>query len=400
MKIVFTGGGTGGHFYPIIAIAEAVRISARERDAIDPLLYFISTKPFDAEALFANNIAFIACPAGKMRRYFSLMNITDLFVTAWGTLRCFFILFRIYPDVVFSKGGYASVPTVLAAHFLRIPIIIHESDAKPGRANVLASRYAYRIGVAFDSVAEYLPLKARPKVARVGIPVRAALAHPAVEGAKELLGLDADKPTVLILGGSLGSKRINDMVIGGLGDLIESMNIIHQTGKDNFKDVQAESSVILHNNPHANRYHSFPYLSADSLRQAASAADIIVSRAGSSTINEISLWGKPAILIPIPESVSHDQRTNAYAYARTGAAVVLEEENMTPHVLVSEIHRILTTGDLAKDMSSKGATFANPNSARTIAEELIAIGLSHDTDSKEEVRARAEKVAKAPNSVI
>lgn len=380
MKIVFTGGGTGGHFYPIIAIAEAVRAGARQRDLLDAKMYFISNKPFDAEALFANDITFIACPAGKMRRYFSLANVTDLFVTAWGTLRALIILFNIYPDVVFSKGGYASVPTVLAAHFLHIPIIIHESDAKPGRANILASKYAYRIGVAFDSVAEFLPPKTRPNIARIGIPIRSALAQPDVAGAKQLLGLDMSVPTVLIVGGSLGSKRINDMVVEDLPELTEAANIIHQTGKDNFQEVQTLSSVTLERSPHKDRYHVFPYLSAESLRQAASAADLIVSRAGSSTINEISFWKKPAILIPIPESVSHDQRTNAYAYARTGAAVVLEEENMTPHVLGSEIRRILGDHTLAQSMAEKGAAFTSHDAAKVIADELIAIGLSHDPD--------------------
>ncbi len=308
------------------------------------------------------------------------MNIGDLFVTGIGTLRAIGILFSVYPDVVFSKGGYASVPTVLAAHFLRIPIVIHESDAKPGRANILASKYAYRIGVAFDSVADFLPVKARKNVAKIGIPIRAALARPDVDGAKQLMGMDMEVPTVLIIGGSLGSKRINDMVIGDLGELVDSVNIIHQTGKDNFKEAQEESSVILEKSPHKNRYHVFPYLSAESLRQAASAADLIVSRAGSSAINEISVWKKPAILVPIPEAVSHDQRTNAYAYARTGAAVVLEEENMTPHVLASEIRRITADKELSKSMSEKGALFSSYDTARVIAEELLTIGLSHDTE--------------------
>jgi UDP-N-acetylglucosamine--N-acetylmuramyl-(pentapeptide) pyrophosphoryl-undecaprenol N-acetylglucosamine transferase len=381
MKIVFTGGGTGGHFYPIIAVAEAVHTVAREQGLIEPSLFFISNAPFDSEALFANGITFFSCPAGKVRRYFSLSNVTDMFITMWGTLSALIILFRIYPDVVFSKGGYASVPTVLAAHFLRIPIVIHESDAKPGRANILASKYAYRIGVAFDSVAQYLPEKARKNVARIGIPIRAALARPDVEGAKQLLGLDATVPTVLIVGGSLGSKRINDMVIGALSDLVATANVIHQTGKDNYKEAQQESSVLLEKSAYKSRYKVFPYLSAESLRQAASAADLIVSRAGSSTINEISVWKKPAILIPIPEAVSHDQRTNAYAYAHTGAAVVLEEENMTPHVLLSEIRRILADPELSKRMSEKGAAFTNHDASRVIASELLAIGMSHDAEA-------------------
>ncbi len=378
MKIVFTGGGTGGHFYPIIAVAEAVQALATERQLLQPQFYFIAPKPFDEAALFANNITFIPCPAGKMRRYVSFENFTDLFVTLSGFVKALLALYKIYPDVVFSKGGYASVPTILAAHLLRIPIVIHESDAKPGRANILAAKYAFRIAVAFEGVGKYFPEKVRSRVGVTGIPVRRELARADIAGAAQLLGLDATVPTILIIGGSLGSQRINELVLTGLPDLVAAVNVIHQTGKDNFKEVQAAASVILEKNPNASRYHAFPYLGPEPLRQAASAASLVVSRAGSTSITEIALWKKPAILIPIPESISHDQRTNAYAYAHTGAAVVLEEENMTPHVLVSEVRRI--TGDifLSASMAEKGSTFGNPEAARLIANELLAIGLSHD----------------------
>ncbi len=378
MKIVFTGSGTGGHFYPNIAVAEAVRSEALAQRILEPQLYYIAPTPFDEEALFENSITFIKSPAGKMRRYASIKNLTGIFATITGTIWSFITLLRLYPDVIFSKGGYASVPTVLAAAMLRIPIVIHESDAKPGRANILAARYAYRIAVAFESVAKYLPEKTRSKVAVTGIPIRGAIASVAPEGAKELLGLDASVPTVLILGGSLGSQRINEMVLTALPDLVPEVNIIHQTGRDNFKAVESTASVILHLNEHASRYHPFPYLGSESLRQAAAAADVIVSRAGATSITEISLWKKPAILIPIPEAVSHDQRTNAYAYAHTGGADVLEEENMTPHVLASEIRRIAKDPALARSMADKGATFAHPNAAKIIADELLAIGLSHE----------------------
>jgi UDP-N-acetylglucosamine--N-acetylmuramyl-(pentapeptide) pyrophosphoryl-undecaprenol N-acetylglucosamine transferase len=378
MKIVFTGGGTGGHFYPIIAVAEAIRQEAAEKQLLEPQLFYIAPTPFDESALFANNITYIKSPAGKMRRYASMRNFTDLFVTALGTFWSLVTLFRIYPDVVFSKGGYGSVPTVLAAHLLRIPIVVHESDAKIGRANLLAAKYAYRIAVAFASATESLPTKLQSKVAVTGIPIRNAIAEPAPEGARELLGLEAEIPTLLILGGSLGSQRINEMILTGLPDLVASMNIIHQTGKDNFKVVEAESSVILEKNPHANRYHAFAYLGQVPLRQAAAAADLIVSRAGATSITEIALWKKPAILVPIPEAVSHDQRTNAYAYARTGGAVVLEEENMTPHVLVSEIRRIIGNPAISHPMAEKGSKFGNPDAAKIIASELLAIGLAHD----------------------
>ncbi len=378
MKIVFAGGGTGGHFYPIIAVAEAVRAISKEKRLLDPQLFYVAPTEFDAEALFANDIKYIKSSAGKMRRYSSILNFLDIFKTFFGTVSAIMILFRIYPDVVFSKGGYASVPVVLAAHFLRIPIVIHESDAKPGRANILAAKYAHRIAVAFDSVTSYLPQKSRSKVAVTGIPIRTAIATPNIEGADQQLGLEENIPTVLILGGSLGSQPINEIILTGLTDLVAFANVLHQTGKDNFTSVQSTANVILGKNPHASRYHAFPYFTQEALRQAASAADLIVSRAGATSITEIALWRKPSILIPIPESISHDQRTNAYTYARTGAAVVLEEENMTPHVLVSEIRRIATDPALANSMAEKGSTFGNPNAARIIAQELLDIGLSHE----------------------
>ena len=377
MKIVFAGGGTGGHFYPIIAVVEAVHALVREQRLLEPELVYMAPSEFDQEALFQANLRFVKTPAGKMRRYFALSNFTDTFRTLYGAVWSFFALLRDVPDVVFSKGGYASVPIVLAAHWLGVPIVIHESDSKPGRANLFASKYATRIAVTFESSVQYFPEKVRKNIALTGIPIRAALAHPLPEGAAQELQLDMSVPTVLVLGGSLGSKRINETLVQALPQILEHANVIHQTGKNNLAETQALSRVILEGNPNANRYHVFPYLSQDSMRKAAGAASLVVSRAGSTAITEIALWGKPAILIPIPESVSHDQRTNAYAYAHTGAAIVLEEENMTPNILSSEIHRITSDAGLMQRMAAQGRGFANPNAARLIAEELLRIALSH-----------------------
>ncbi len=382
MKIVFTGGGTGGHFYPIIAVAEAVRDLASEHRLIAPRLFFIAPTPYDEEALFANEIMFVKCSAGKMRRYHSILNFTDLFVTLWGTLTCVISLFRIYPDVVFSKGGYTSVPVVLAARILGIPVIIHESDSKPGKANLLASKFAVRIALAFPSAASFFPTKVQGNIAITGIPLRKKLAELDGVAGVEFLKLDTSVPTVLILGGSSGSKKINETVLAGLIDLVANVNVVHQTGKDNYADVERTARVILDGNPYGSRYHVFPYLSAESLAQAAGASNLVVSRAGATAIAEIALWRRPSILIPIPETISHDQRTNAYAYAHTGAAVVLEQENMTPHVLSSEIRRITADTRLATDMSEKTKLFGNENAARLIADELLRIALKHEPESQ------------------
>lgn len=379
MKIAFTGGGTGGHFYPVIAIAEALKDIVREQHLLEPKLYYLAPSKFDEKALFENQISYVYIPAGKMRRYASIRNVTDMFVTLLGTVSAIFALFSIYPDVIVSKGGYGSVPTVLAARFLRIPIIIHESDAKPGRANLLAAKAAQKIAISFESAAQYFPKTVQDKIARTGIPVRKALMRTETEGAKQFLGLDPDLPTIFIIGGSQGSERINEAVLTALPDLISFANIIHQTGEKNFKAVEALAKVILGKSEHAERYHPINYLSEISLQRAAGAASIIVSRAGSGSIAEIGFWKKPAILIPIPESVSHDQRSNAYAYARTGAAIVIEEDNLTPHLLASEIRRIVSDPALSAKMAASSTDFTDHDAARILASEAVTIALSHES---------------------
>ncbi len=379
MTIAFTGGGTGGHFYPIIAIAEAINDLVREERLVAPKLYYLAPNAFDEQALFENSITHIRIPAGKVRRYASLRNFTDLFITFFGTISALFTLFRLYPDVVMSKGGYGSVPTVLAARILGIPIIIHESDAKPGRANLLAAPWAKKIAISFESAAAFFPEKVRSRIARTGIPIRKALMRIEPEGAAQYLGLEREVPTILILGGSLGALKINETVLSALPDLVLFTNVIHQTGQAHFKNVEGVAKVVLAKSPHAGRYHPVNYMNEISLQRAAGIADLIVSRAGANSIAEIGLWKKPAILIPIPESVSHDQRTNAYSYARTGAAVVLEEENLTPHLLVSEIQRIVSDPQLAQRMGASAAGFTDPDAARLIAHETLALALSHES---------------------
>lgn len=379
MTIAFTGGGSGGHFYPIIAVAEALVDIVREERLIEPALYYLAPDPFDSKALFENGIAYIRIPAGKVRRYASLRNLTDTIATFTGIILAVMTLFRIYPDVVLSKGGYGSVPTVLAARLLRIPVVIHESDAKPGRANLLAAKFAKKIAISFESAATYFPERAQSRIARTGIPIRKALLRAEPEGARQYLGLEESVPTILIIGGSSGAQKINETVLSSLAELVSTANIIHQTGPAHFKNVRAIAQVALSGSLHAVRYHPVDYLSEASLQRAAGAADLVISRAGASAIAEVGLWKKPAIIVPISEAVSHDQRTNAYAYARTGAAVVIEDDNLTPHLLVSEVRRILGDSELAKRMGNASAGFTEPDAARILAKELLAIALSHES---------------------
>ncbi|HEY4517633.1 MAG TPA: undecaprenyldiphospho-muramoylpentapeptide beta-N-acetylglucosaminyltransferase [Candidatus Paceibacterota bacterium] len=376
MKILFTGGGSGGHFYPIIAVAEEINRLIEERHLLKASLYYLGPSSYDERALFENNIEFRASPAGKLRRYFSLLNITDLFKTSFGVLKALFEVWSIYPDVIFSKGGYASFPTVLAAKLLKIPLIIHESDSVPGKVNAWAGKFARRIAISYPEAASYFPSE---KTALVGNPVRRMLQTTAHEGAYEFLKLSTTLPVILILGGSQGAEKLNDVLLGALPELVERYQVIHQTGEKLFVDVERTYHVVLEKSPHADRYKVFPYLNELALRMSAGAASLVVSRAGSGAIFEIAGWGVPSIIIPLPTPVSHDQEKNAFTYARSGAGIVIAQGNLTSHLLVSEIDRLIGNPTLREQMSLAAKHFAKPDAARKIAEAIIDIGLKHET---------------------
>ena len=374
MKILFTGGGTGGHFYPVIAVAEEVKRICTEQKIVAPELYFMSDKPYIERALWDNGLKFVPLQAGKIRRYFSLMNFFDVFKTIFGSIRAIFTLFSIYPDVVFGKGGYASFPGLLAARLLRIPVVIHESDSHPGRVTLWAGKFAKRIAVSYPEAAKYFPPE---KTAVVGNPIRREVLFPAKAGAHEFLGLDKNIPIIFVVGGSQGAVRINDVVLDILPQLLTDYQVIHQVGKNNYEDLKNRASFLTENNPHKNRYKLFDYLNDVAMRMTAGAANLVISRAGSA-IFEIANWGIPAIIIPIPEEISHDQRTNAFTYARSGGAVVIEEKNLTPSILLSETKRILDDPELQKQMKTGAQSFAKPEAGEKIAEEIIRLALEHE----------------------
>jgi len=375
MKILFTTGGSGGHFYPIIAVAEKINQLIKDERLLPADLYFMSDSPYDKKALQENNIEYIQNSAGKLRRYFSWLNFADVIKMGWGIFTSLFKVFSLYPDVVFSKGAYASLPTVIAARLLGIPIIIHESDSIPGRTNLFAGKFATKIAVSYPEAAQYF--KADNKVAVTGNPVREVITKPNAVGAVEYLKLFPNLPTILILGGSLGSQIINDTIIEALPDLVSKYQIIHQTGKENITGVANLANMILKENENKGRYHVVDYLNELGLTMAASVANVIISRAGS-TIFEIANWGIPSIIIPITDSNGDHQRRNAYTYARSGACTVLEEDNLSSVVLISEIDRILENPDIAKKMSASAKEFARPDAATKIAREILNIALSHE----------------------
>src|SRR3989344_1380880 len=337
MKIVLTGGGTAGHFYPLIAIAEEIHKIVEQENLLRPELYYMSVDAHDKKALFDNGITFQRVFSGKARLYFSFLNFLDVFRLAFGVLKALVDVYLIYPDVVVSKGGYASVPAVFAARFLRIPVIIHDSDSVPGRANQWAGKFAERVAISWPEAYEYFP---REKTAFTGQPVRSGILIPEKHGAHEFLRLQRGIPVILILGGSQGAKILNEALLTILPQVVLSYQVVHQTGEKNYQEVLDLAGVVLKDSPQKDAYKPFGYLNDLAMKMVAGATDLVISRAGS-TIFEIAAWGKPSLLIPIRESNGDHQRENAFNYARRGAAGVIEEKNLTPSVLLSEIKKIM-----------------------------------------------------------
>ena len=375
MKILLTGGGSGGHFYPIIAVAEAIRKIVRIEKLVAPSLYFMSDNSYNEKLLYDNEIIFKKVGAGKIRLYFSFWNFTDLFKTFFGALKAIAEMFGIYPDVVFGKGGYASFPALLAARIFRIPVVIHESDSVPGKVNLWAGKFAVKVAVSYPEAARYFPAD---RVACVGNPIRESIQNLAAEGAHTYFNFAPEIPVIFIIGGSQGAELINDIVLGALPSLLQKYQIIHQTGKKQFVLAKETAVVALgEGSPLLARYKAYEYLDDLPLKMAASAADIVVSRAGSALF-EIAAWGKPSIIIPITESNGDHQRENAYNFARKTGATVIEEENLSPNLFESEVSRLFADPARREMLGRKAKEFSTPDAAEKIARELINIAITHE----------------------
>lgn len=367
MKVVITGAG-GGHFYPLMAVVERIHKEAFVQKIIHPEVYFISDKPYDEKALFELKIKFIPIPAGKLRLYPSLETVTDFFKTIYGCTRALFTLYRIYPDVVFSKGGYASVPTLLAAKLLSIPIVVHESDTVPGRTTKWAGRFASRIAISYPEVASFYP---KNKLALTGQPVRDAIIPPAEY---KRVYEKKDRPVILVVGGSQGAQAINEAILKTLPDLLNTYDIVHQVGVKNVEDMKKVTASILKDHAFKDRYYIEGFIDVSLFYPK---VDVAITRAGS-MIFELALWQLPMIVIPIPESISRDQRSNAYAAASLGIATVIEEGNLSSIVLTNELSRILDDKAVYEKMSRNcHALDTSREAASVIAREIIRIGLSH-----------------------
>lgn len=364
MKIAFTGGGTAGHTFPILAIV-------REMKKIYPAkklrLFYVGPKDKYSSALLSQEeVEMKKILTGKLRRYFSFKNFLDLFKIPIGILQAFFWLFFLAPDLVFSKGGYGSFPAVLVARILHIPIFLHESDITPGLAARIESKWALEIFTSFLKT-EYF---SKEKVICVGNPIRAEILEGQKEEAKKIFKLSQDKPLVLILGGSQGARSINSIILEILPEMLKSFEILHQTGQRDYKEVTTEAEVLIEENL-KKYYHPFPFLNETQLKHILTACEFVVSRAGSGTLFEIAAAQKPAILIPLPSAAQSHQLKNAYQFQEIGGGEVVEEENLKPHFFLERLKYFFSRPDILKQMAGGSSDFARPKAARVIATYLL-----------------------------
>lgn len=318
-KIVLTGGGTAGHVTPNIALMPALREKGYE------ISYIGSYDGIERRLIEELGVPYYGISSGKLRRYFDLKNFSDPFKVIKGYFEARKLLKKIKPDVVFSKGGFVTVPVVLAAKHCHIPAIIHESDMTPGLANKLAIPSAYKVCHNFPETANYLP---QGKAVLSGSPIRQELLTGSRMKGLQICGFSADKPVLLVIGGSLGAAAINEAVRKALPMLLPSYQIIHICGNGkvdtSIKDVQG--------------YIQFDYVKEE-LSDLLAAADVVISRAGSNAICEFLALKKPNILIPLPAGASRgDQILNASSFEKQGFSYLLPEENVNDETLVKAVN--------------------------------------------------------------
>lgn len=310
-KIVLTGGGTAGHVTPNLALLPFLKEDGWE------VVYIGSEKGIERSLVEAEGIPYYSIPTGKLRRYLSKENISDMLRVVKGVTEAKKLMKKLKPDLVFSKGGFVAVPVVLGAKANKIPVIIHESDLTPGLANKITMPWAKTICTTFPETLGHISKK---KGVHTGSPIRKELFEGSKERGLEKCGFDGAKPVLLMMGGSLGAVKLNQCLRTELPKLLEKFDVIHLCGKGNLaKDLL-----------HQKGYKQFEYVSAG-LADLFAATDLIVSRAGSNSICEFLALKKPHLLIPLSKSASRgDQILNAASFAKQGFARVLPEEEMSP----------------------------------------------------------------------
>lgn len=325
-KIILTGGGTAGHVTPNIAIIPRLKEMGYE------ISYIGSYEGIEKRLIEEIGIPYYGIASGKLRRYFDWKNFSDPFRVLKGCQQARSLMKKLQPDVVFSKGGFVSVPVVLAASRARVPIVIHESDMTPGLANRIALPKADRICCNFPETKDMFP---EGKAVVTGTPIRQELFRGNPDRAFSFCGFTQHRPTILVVGGSTGSVKVNTAVRSCLDQLLQTCNVIHLCGKGKTDPAYDGRSG----------YVQYEYIKAE-LADLFALADVVISRAGANAICELLALRKPNILIPLSRNASRgDQILNAKSFEKSGYSRVIEEEDLTPEALISAVQEVMENKD-------------------------------------------------------
>lgn len=373
LTIVFAGGGTGGHIYPGLAVADELRTLLVERGVSDSvrMVWLGNNAGMDRDIVERSGSvdAFCGIPSGKLRRYFSMRNVLDVFKIGAGFVASLFRLAVLRPMLVFSKGGFVSVPPCAAARVLRIPVFTHECDVTPGLATRLNSRFASKILISYEETRQFFGTKKQSRIVVTGNPVRPVFYTADAERGQAFLfsarPRNETKPVLLVLGGSLGARQINELVTQNLDWLCERFTVVHQTGK-----AGAALTEIVHDD-----YYPFAFI-YDELCDVLAASDLVLSRAGANSIWECAALGKPMVLVPLcGNGTRGDQVDNARFFAARGAARVLVGAEADSEHVRQALTALLDTTVREKAATESRALGGGKRAARTIA-ELMLEGIS------------------------
>ena len=371
-RILLVGGGSGGHVYPLIAVAESLTQKAFQA-GIDLKIMMLGGS-FIERAAKEKKIPYRIIATGKFRRYSSLDNFIDPVRFFLGFIQSLWYIFWFMPDAVFAKGGAASMAPGLVAKLYFIPLFIHESDSVPGFANTILGNLADTIFISFKTAEERFK---RTNIVFTGNPVRNNLTHGDKDVAWKFFDLHEPKPTILVLGGSQGAKIINEVILSSLVVMTQKFNIIHQCGESQLESVKNGLDTILkegtrqYSEPVKRYNRLYPFFDENELSMAYAVADVIVSRAGAGNLFEIAQLGKPAVIVPIAQSSANHQYLNAFEFSLSGG-ILLEEKNLNRESLIREIESMISPENYAK-ISERIKLFATPDAADKIADELLKI---------------------------
>lgn len=365
-RIVLAGAGSGGHIFPLVAVAERIK-------AHDPHCEFlyIGTKSqmsnVGESAMARMDIPTINIVTGKMRRYFSMEYFIDFFRVPIGVVQSLWHLLVFMPDAVFSKGGYASVPVVAAAWLYRIPVLTHESDATPGWANRICGKLSHYVAVSFTETKKYFLAR---KTVLTGNPIRTAMTQGDRMRGYQRWNFSESKPVIFVVGGSQGSQRINEALVRILPDLAVFAQVLHVTGEDHYQHILPRVGEMGFKSGRK-RYYAAPFLDREEMADAYAMADLVIARAGANTITELAANHKVAILVPLMGSANNHQAMNAYSAAKVGGALVLEESNLGSSLFLEKIKSVLHDRDLRMKLQNNIAQFYHPDAADVIAAGVI-----------------------------